>query len=51
MNQGVYTEAGWGTFEAGDSTMFNRDVDLIDEKECQLLLDETNIDFVNCKQI
>lgn len=45
--QGVYTEAGWGTFEAGDSTMFNRDVDLIDEKECQLLLDETNIDFVN----
>eukprot|EP00092_Neocalanus_flemingeri_P081219 GFUD01101393.1.p1 GENE.GFUD01101393.1~~GFUD01101393.1.p1 ORF type:complete len:287 (+),score=53.39 GFUD01101393.1:1-861(+) len=47
VQQGLYTEAGWATFEAGDSTIVSRDVEAIDKNECQELLDQTNMEFVN----
>jgi len=46
-HQGVYAEAGWATFEEGDDTIVSRDVEAIDKTECQDLIDQTNIDFVN----
>jgi len=35
------------TFENGDDTIVSRAVEAIDRKECQVLLDETEMDFVN----
>jgi len=46
-HEGVYVEAGWATFEEGDDTIVSRNVEAIDKTECQDLVDQTNIDFVN----
>jgi len=48
-HKGVFTEAGWATFENGDDTIVSRAVEAIDRNECQVLLDETEMDFVNCR--
>eukprot|EP00091_Calanus_sinicus_P004795 TRINITY_DN15135_c0_g2_i3.p2 TRINITY_DN15135_c0_g2~~TRINITY_DN15135_c0_g2_i3.p2 ORF type:complete len:145 (+),score=41.57 TRINITY_DN15135_c0_g2_i3:487-921(+) len=46
-HEGAFTEAGWATFRNGANTIVNRDVEAIDKTECQQLLDETDVEFVN----
>ena len=47
--QGVLTEAGWATFEFGDDTITSREVEAIDNNQCGQLLDQSGLEFINCK--
>jgi len=46
-HEGVLTEAGWATFESGDDTIVSREVEAIDNNECQELLDQSGLQFMN----
>lgn len=46
-HEGGFTEAGWATFRDGADTIVSRDVEAIDKAECQEILDETEMEFVN----
>jgi len=45
--EGVLTEAGWATFEFGDDTIASREVEAIDNNQCEELLDQSGLEFIN----